>query len=93
MSAVIGMSADLSLIGVMIGMSAQPSPSGAPFGDDKGIFLFLFCGWAMWFQVNGWVGRGNPFNEETNAVSRLVHLGVALNEAKGGKYLKQRSSL
>ncbi len=47
----------------------------------------------MWFQVNGWVGRGNTFNEETNMVSRLVHLGVALNEAKGGKYLKQRISL
>jgi hypothetical protein len=93
------MSADLTLINVIIKsvhLPLYPSgtrPKGAPFGDDKGIFLFLFCGWAMWFQVNVWVGRGNPFNEETNAVSRLVHLGVALNEEKGGKYLKQRSSL
>lgn len=36
MSAVIGMCADLSLIDVMIGMSACPSPSG------EGIFLWRF---------------------------------------------------
>lgn len=53
MSAVIGMSADLTLIGVIIGMSAQPSPEG------EGTFLLLVCGWALRFQVNvfgGWDG-------------------------------------